>query len=269
MEVTILGSGTLVPDHSRHSASHWVEDGDVRLLLDCGAGTVHGMDRHGVPWPAISHLALSHFHVDHAGDVAALLFALKHGLRPPREQPLTLLGPPGTGRFLERLTEAFFGYIADPSFPLEVRELPREGGWSDPGGRFHLAVAPTPHTERSVAYRYEGSDGVVGYTGDTGPSTAVGRFLSGCAVLLAECSLPDPPEIDTHLTPAGLAELAGVARPGLLVATHLYPPLDPADLPHRIRQAGYEGTVVVGRDGMRVGIRDNRPGPVRDGGTSP
>lgn len=254
MKLTILGSGTLLPDAERHSAAHHLAWDDVGLLLDCGAGTVHGMDRHGVSWTRITHLALSHFHVDHVGDVAALLFALKHGVGDSRTEPLVILGPPGTRGFVERLSEAHFGYVADPGFLVEVVEIPREGTWSDPAGRFALLTHPTPHTERSVAYRVEAEEGVVGYTGDTGPSPAVGRFLEGSAVLVAECSLTDPPEMDAHLSPGTLAELAAEAGPDLLVATHLYPPLEPGEVADLIRDAGYAGDVVVGRDGDVVEV---------------
>lgn len=254
MKVTILGSGTLLPDGRRHSAAHWIEWAGVGLLLDCGAGTVHGMERYGVAWRRITHLALTHFHVDHTGDVAALLFALKHGLAEGRAEPLVVLGPPGTRRFLDRLAEAHFGYIADPGVLVKVVEIPRDGAWSDPAGRFALLAHPTPHTERSVAYRVEASDGVVGYTGDTGPSPSLGRFLRGSALVIAECSLADPPAMDTHLSPSTLAALAGEAAPDLLVVTHLYPPLDPDTVAELVRDAGYDGEVVVGWDGTRVEV---------------
>lgn len=254
MRITILGSGTLLPDRRRHSAAHWVEWNGVGLLLDCGAGTVHGMDRWDVPWRQITHLALSHFHVDHTGDVAALLFALKHGLADGRPEPLVILGPPGIRRFVDRLSDAHFGYLADPGFLVKVVEISREGAWADPAGRFALLAHPTPHTERSVAYRVEAPEGVVGYTGDTGPSPSLGRFLQGSAAMIAECSLTDPPEMDAHLSPATLAELAREAEPDLLVVTHLYPPLDPDAVAGLVRDAGYEGEVVVAWDGTTVDV---------------
>lgn len=258
MKITILGSGTLLPDRRRHSAAHWVEWEGVGLLLDCGAGTVHGMDHYEVPWRRLTHLALTHFHVDHAGDVAAVLFALKHGHAEPRSEPLVVLGPPGIRRFVDRLSDAYFGYIDDPGFPVQVVEVPRDGAWSDPAGRFALLAHPTPHTERSVAYRVEASKGVVGYTGDTGPSPSLGRFLRGSAVVIAECSLTDPPEMDAHLSPSTLAALAAEAAPDLLVVTHLYPPLDPDTTAGLVRDAGYDGEVVVGWDGTVVHVEGGK-----------
>lgn len=270
MRLTILGSGTLVPDDDRRSPAHLVETDRARILLDCGTGTVHGLDRHGVQWPRITHVAVSHFHTDHVGDVAPLLWALKHGVRPRRVEPLTILGPPGLRRFMEALEGAHGPFVLDPGFPVAVVELGRRDAWHDPGAEVRLSCAPTFHTEASVCWRVETSDGVVGYTGDTGEDEDVATFLRGVDVLVSECSLPDPPEIETHLSPRGVARLAEVVRPALLLLTHLYPFLDPAGLPGLVREAGYHGRVRTAWDGTRVVLeRGEAPRVERDPGGAP
>ncbi len=254
MRVTILGSGTLLPDPCRNSAGHCVQTGGATILLDCGAGVVRSLLRYGIRWQDLTHIALSHFHTDHVGDLPPLLFALCHGLEKEREEPLWILGPPGLSTLLDRLAEAYGEYVLEPGFPLRLRELPRDGSWSDPGGRFRLYTHPTIHTDESVAYRLESGHGVMAYTGDTGPSTTLAEFLTGAALLIAECSIPDPPEIATHLSPDGVAEMARIAGPDLLVTTHASPPLDPERVPELILQAGYSGTTVAGRDGMSFSV---------------
>jgi len=254
LRLTVLGSGTLLPDDQRRSPCHFIEAGDARLLLDCGSGALHGFDRHRVPWRTLTHLALTHFHTDHVGDLAPLLFALRHGVRPEREEPFVLLGPPGLHAFLGHLSAAHGDFIARPGFPLQVVELPRSGHWEEPGGAFLLRVHPTPHTESSVAYRVERGGASVGYTGDTGPSDALGAFLSGAELLVAECGVDDPPPVESHLSPRTVAELARRVAPQLLVLTHLYPPLRPHKVAALVRAAGYDGEVVVALDGTSVDV---------------
>lgn len=266
VRVTVLGSGTLIPDDRRRSAAHLVEAGPVRLLLDCGAGTVHGFDRHGVDWRELTHLAFSHFHTDHVGDVAPLLFALKWGIRPPRESALTVLGPPGLRRFMDALGEAFGESVADPGFPVELVEMARHGSWKGPGGALRLRTCATFHTDHSVAWRVEAEGRAVGYTGDTGPMDGLGAFFAGVDVLISECSFPDPPTLDTHLTPRGVAAIAREANPRLLLLTHLYPFLEVEAAAGRVREAGYPGDVRVARDGTRIdiepdGLAVTEPGP--------
>jgi ribonuclease BN (tRNA processing enzyme) len=258
--VTVLGSGTLLPSASRRSAAHLVEIGDALVLLDVGFGTVHGFAEHDVPWQRLSHVVLSHFHTDHIGDLAPLLFVLTHGMEPEgRTAPLTLLGPPGLGEVLAGLARAHGAWVSDPPFPLRVHEMELRDGWSDAEERFELTCHPTTHTPEAVAWRVETPHGVVAYSGDTGPDEVLPGFLRGAHVLICECAVPDGSDVPIHLTPSQVADLAGVACPALLVLTHAYPPLVPAELPHLVRRAGYEGAVLAGYDGLRIDLVDGQP----------
>ena len=109
-----------------------------------------------------------------------------------------------------------------------------------------------------MAVRVETSDGALGFTGDTGPDPDLAHFFRGCQILLAECSHPDGREMETHLTPGGLAGLAAVAAPDLLVPVHCYPPLDPEKIPDLLAEAGYGGRVLPGWDGLSVDLKDGR-----------
>ena len=251
--LTILGSGTLVPDAERRSAAHHLKTGSASLLMDCGSGTLHGLAEHGVEWERLTHVAISHFHNDHVGDLAALLFAFKHGTAVPRTMPLTLLGPPGFRRVLEGLAAALGEHVLHPGFDVDVVELDRHGVFAEAGGAFTLRCFPTPHTDESVAFAVEGPWGSLGYTADTGPSAEVAQFLSGSGVLIAECALTDPPEVEFHLSPRGLAEIAGVVGPDLLVVTHVYAPQAPSEAVKRVRER-YAGRTVAAVDGLRVRI---------------
>ena len=251
----VLGSGTLVPDGRRSSAAHHVRAGAASVLLDCGSGALHGLARHGVDWERLTHVAITHFHYDHFGDLPALLLAFKYGTDTVREAPLTLVGPAGFRDHLHGVADALGLRFLDQSFPLDFVELGPDDRLEAGSGAVSIRCFPTPHTDESVAYALDTARGTVGYTGDTGPSPEVARFLSGCAVLVAECSHPDPPEVDIHLTPRGLAELARVARPNLLVVTHVYPSLSPRQAVARVSDL-YEGRAVAAQDGLVVTLGD-------------
>jgi ribonuclease BN (tRNA processing enzyme) len=161
------------------------------------------------------------------------------------------------------MAAAFGDHVADPGFPVVVREVAPEEGFTL--GPVHVRAAATPHTDRSLAYRLEHGDSVLGYTGDTGPSVEVARFLAGCSVLIAECSLPDDQAIPTHLTPSSLAALAGEARPERLLVTHVYPQLDALGAEARIREAGWTGPCLRARDGLALTVGDSGDLPAMDG----
>jgi ribonuclease BN (tRNA processing enzyme) len=255
IRVTVLGSGTLVPDDDRRSAAHLAEGPGWTVLLDCGFGVVHGLTRFGIDPRTFSHVVLSHYHTDHIGDLAPLLFGYSYAPPAPRTAPLVLLGPPGLHERLHGLARGHGDFLRDPPYPLEVLELPLEATWEDPGLGLRLRCHPTGHTAEAVAWRVEGRDGsVVGYTGDTGANMELASFLEGLDLLISECSHDDPVPWDGHLTPGGVAAMARVARPGGLLLTHLYPGLDPESLPEKVRLAGWSGPVQVARDGMVCSI---------------
>jgi ribonuclease BN (tRNA processing enzyme) len=251
VRVTVVGSGTAVPDAERVCSGYLLETGSIRLLLDCGPGVVHHLARLGLPWQQITHLALTHFHNDHIGDVPMLFFALRHGMPPGRTQPLKVFGPRGTRALLEGMAAIFGDHIADPGFPVEVLEVQED----EPVGldeTVRITPQRTPHTAVSVAYRIDTPAGAIGYTGDTGYSEEVASFLQSCEILISECSLPDGTEVETHLTPSKLAGMAMIARPRQLVVTHMYPSLEPTTVPARLAQAGWKGQSVLAFDGLTL-----------------
>ena len=248
--LTVVGSGTLLPDAERGSASFHLQVGAHSLLLDAGPGTLHGLPRAGLEWRTLDTIALSHFHPDHVSELPALLAAFRYD---EVAAPLTLVGPPGFSDWMERMASLHGSWILSPHRPLTVVEVGEGEGWGSLDGTVALEAVPTPHTEESVAFRVSGEGWSLGYTGDTGPSARLHDFFRGSSVLVAECALDDPPEIDTHLSPRSVAELAREAAPGLLLVSHVYPPLTPAGAVRAV-EARYGGRVTAARDGMRVPV---------------
>ena len=251
MRLVTVGSGTVVPDAERGSACHWIETDGTRIVADCGAGALPGLARAGLPWHSVDHLLITHFHADHIGEIPSLIFALKHGTREPREAPLGVWGPVGTVELFRALAAAYGPWILDPGFEVDIREV--EPGRMAPLGSVKVFATRTPHTEESLAYRFETDEGpALGYTGDTGPSESLERFFQGTHTLLAECSLPDDEAIDIHLTPSQLARLASGAGVERLAVTHVYPQLRELDVPMLIRAGGYTGEITMVSDGQEL-----------------
>src|SRR5262245_12890648 len=229
MRLTVIGTGTVVPSARRSSAAYWLEAGEVRLLMDCGPGTLHRCGALGLPWASATHVAISHYHIDHWGDLPAFLFAGRWGTLPPRSAPLTLVGPAGFRNRLTVLAGALGDWVLDPGYPLVVREIV-------PGGPVELAPGVTldaqrtpTHTAESLAFAVRAGGACLVYTGDTGVDEALGKWAKGCDVLVAECSLPDGQGISIHLTPTQAAALARTAGARRLVLSHFYPQIEGTD----------------------------------------
>lgn len=258
MRVTVIGSGTLLPNDRRRSPAHLVEYGGQRILLDCGPGSVHGLDRYGREWRAISHVAITHFHTDHTGDLPALLWAWTHGADSWHGTRRTVVGPRGIRKVLEAMSAAYGDYVLEPGSPLEVVELEPGGCRTLGSGAIGIRAHRTVHTSESLAFRLDGGGCAVGYTGDTGAHPPLGSFFSGVDLLISECSVPDGSPHCNHLSPSQVADLALAAGARRLVLTHMYPTVDPDEAVAVIRAAGFAGGVDVGTDGL---VRQLTPMP--------
>ena len=248
--VTLLGTGTVALNGARSCAGYLFEAGDVKLLLDCGSGVTRRLSELGLDWPAISHVALTHFHIDHHGDLPTLIFAWKYGQLPARAQPLTVYGPAGTRALLERLAAAYGDWVLSPGFPMTVQEI-APGEVVTLPSEVRLTAQKVPHTAESVAYSIEHGGHRVVYTGDTGPDEALADWARGCDLLVCECSLPSSMAIKEHLTPEQCAQLAARAAPRHVVLTHFYPPVERVDI-RAAMAAHYNGPVTLGTDGWRI-----------------
>lgn len=260
---TVVGCGTVVPEADRSCSAYLLETSGIRLLLDCGPGTVRSLARVGADWSGITDVWISHFHTDHIGDLPGLLFALTYGLLPEvRTAPLTIWGPSGTRAMMDGFAAATGPQMLDPGFPVTVREVEPDADLElAPGLR--LRTLDTPHTEESLALRLDAGGGAangadasggagftLAYTGDSGPAVDLGGFVRGCDLFVCECSLPDHLVGDNHLSPSAVADFARLASPGVLLLTHVYPQFRAvADVAALVASAGYGGRVEMAAEG--------------------
>jgi ribonuclease BN (tRNA processing enzyme) len=254
VRLVTLGTGTVALSAARVCAGHYVEAGATRLLLDCGSGVTHRLAELALPWRELTHVALTHFHLDHIADFSTLVFAWKYGDLPGRSAPLTLVGPAGTGALLEKLVAAFGEWLREPGFALTIHEI-APGESLDLGDGTTLRATKSPHTDESLAFAIERGGRRIVYTGDTAFDATLGEWARGADLLLCECSLPAAMAIPTHLTPEQCGQLAAIAQPKHLVLTHFYPPVERVDV-RALVGAHYAGALTLADDGSTFEIED-------------
>jgi ribonuclease BN (tRNA processing enzyme) len=252
-----LGTGTVALSPTRGCAGYLVETEGVRLLLDCGSGVTRRLAELGVDWQSITHIAITHFHLDHYADLPTLLYGFRYGMLPVRSAPLEIIGPVGTRALFDKLAAVYGPFMTTPVYPQTIHEL-------EPAGVIELANSPNsqltcfkvPHTPESVAYSIEAGDRRIVYTGDTGVSPELGEWAKHCDLLVAECSLPSAMAIPEHLTPEQVGELGRIAQPGMLALTHFYPPVEQVDIEALVRR-GYTGPLTLAHDGWGFEIEEH------------
>ena len=112
---------------------------------------------------------------------------------------------------------------------------------------------------QAFGYKFVTPDRTIVISGDTRPTETIPRACDGCDVLVHEVYSAErlkarPPEWQTyhrafHTSTVEPAKIAQQAHPKLLVLYHqLFWGATDADLVREIREAGYTGRVVSGKD---------------------
>jgi ribonuclease Z len=121
-KVTLLGTGTPIPDPDRFGPSTLVEAGNQKLLFDAGRGVPIRVRQLGFRESKINVLFLTHYHSDHTAGIPDIW--LTGWLGNSRQEPFRLIGPVGARSLMANLESA---YALDIKIRLEDEKLPPEG----------------------------------------------------------------------------------------------------------------------------------------------
>jgi len=116
IDVCLLGTGGMMPLADRWLTSVLIRCNGRMILIDCGEGTQIPLKLCGWGFKAIDVILFTHYHADHVAGLPGLLLAIGNS---GKEEPLTLMGPPGIKEIVEGLT------IISPelSYALRLVEL--------------------------------------------------------------------------------------------------------------------------------------------------
>lgn len=249
MKLTILGSGTCIPNANRGSSGYLIETPKSKILLDCGAGTTWKLEKIGVNYLEIDHIFISHLHPDHTGDLVPFLFGTKYSGNKTREKPLFIWGGKGFIKFFEALKKVYGTWIVPKDLVVdEIR------GGSETFQDFKLVSAKVPHTENSHAYKITAEEKSIVYSGDTDYSESLINLAAKCDLLIIECALAnDDSKRKGHLTPNEVIKTITEAQPKKVVVTHFYPECDEEKVVETIK-ANVDIEVIEAQDLLELDI---------------
>ena len=104
MELTLLGTGTPMPNPERAGPSNHLRIGGQSVLVDTGTGCVRRMVEMGEDTTNLDYIFITHMHSDHTIDLAHVLIT---GWIRYRKTPFTIIGPARTRDFVDRLIHAY------------------------------------------------------------------------------------------------------------------------------------------------------------------
>jgi ribonuclease Z len=102
IEITLLGTGSPIPDPNRAGPATLVRAGGQTFLVDCGRGVLQRAAAIGVAATGLSALLLTHLHSDHIADLGDVVITrwITHSRPIPRRSRSS--GRPGPRRSSKR-----------------------------------------------------------------------------------------------------------------------------------------------------------------------
>ncbi len=222
------------------------------MLFDSGAGTIRRLLETGTKIFDISFNFFSHLHPDHTGELVPFLFATKYPDIEQRQKPLTIVAGKGFAEFYNKLKNVYGEWIELKPGLLNVVEMDNNGKDSVDFGEFTVESIPVEHTDESLAYRINSSNGKsVVYSGDTDFSDNLVTLAKNTDLFICESALPDELKVSGHLTPSLAGEIATQANVGKLALIHFYPECDQVDIEKQCRKT-WSGPLVLTENLMKI-----------------
>jgi ribonuclease BN (tRNA processing enzyme) len=259
MQLTVLGKSPSWQDAGGACSGYLVEEGDTKVLIDCGNG-VFAKLRERVDYVDIDAVLLSHLHADHFLDLVPFSYALTYA---PRQQPVPVDGWPGTDQPARPELHAPYGAretfrrvvgawgnedLIEKAF--ELREYDEHDKLTI--GPVTVSFQGVPHFTDTYAMRLSSSNGAgqIVYGADCRPTDALTAFASGSDLMLIEATLPRPERTGErgHLTPREAGEHGRAAGVRRLVLTHISDELD-SEWAREEAASAFQGPVEMAREG--------------------
>lgn len=269
IEITLLGTGSPIPDANRAGAATLVRAAGRTYLFDAGRAVVMRMVAAAAAPAMLDAVLLTHLHSDHITDLNDVITTRWVGSLVPN--PLPIHGPEGTARVVDAILDMLgpdIGYriahhedMVEPPQPVVVEST---GGviLEDEAADLRIVAAATDHrpVEPTLGYRIEHGGSAVVIGGDGVPCAGLDELCAGAdayvQTVLREDLVSQIPvqrfldTIDYHSTVRQAAATAQRAGVGTLVLTHQVPAPAPGSEAEWIAIAAeaFDGEIVFGTD---------------------
>ena len=219
MKVKVLGTVSPFVNFDRNGPGFLVEDGEHKILLDCGCGVTRLLV---LPYHLENlHIFISHFHRDHYNGIfniqyASHIFHNQGKLEHPVEIHLPMLPAIKYDDVVEEeYSFANYHKIIEEFTGVEV-------------GGMTVSFLHTEHTNESYAIKICKGEATIVYTSDISfeAKDKVARFAKDADLLICESSLLEDYGMEktkSHLTARQAAIIAKEANVRQLMLTHFWP----------------------------------------------
>jgi ribonuclease BN (tRNA processing enzyme) len=186
MELQVIGSSPAWPNPGGAHSGYLLEANGRRLLLDCGPGVLSRL-RQAEGWPRVDAIAITHFHLDHWGDLVPWVWGSMYRAQDGDLTRPTVWVYEGGHAYLEKLGMRLgFPDMFDRVF--DVREYAGDRPWTTAG--FEITAVRLPHyTLETYGFRVVADGATLAYSGDSAPSERLVELATGADLFVCEATL--------------------------------------------------------------------------------
>jgi ribonuclease Z len=269
-----LGTGGAYENPARRGPATAIALAGRVWLVDAGRGVAESLRAVKLPVSQPDTLLLTNLLPENTVGIDDLLLT---GWLEGREQPLRVIGPPGTRALVEGIAAAQAQAIAAlvtalglPAAGAAAEALEIADGWSETAGALSVRAAALPGGPLDArAYRFESAARSIVVSGTGWAPDALIAFARGASVLVHEAAFIPTPEVarelgieaqaeffareaELHTSLADVGALAGRAGVGSLVLVRLRPP-PVYDLQiTSVVDDAFGGSIVIPQDGDEI-----------------
>jgi ribonuclease BN (tRNA processing enzyme) len=229
VKVTVVGCSPAWPNPGGAQSGYLVQGNTGQVLLDCGPGVLSRLRQRNGDWPDVDAVVLTHWHLDHWGDLVPWVWGAMAGPGRDRGRVTLWLPPDGKDQLRDFGSRLGWEEMWDSAFaPQEYEEgVPFEAA----DGLEVLALRLPHYTLTTYGLRVTDGRKSVAYSGDSGPSGRLAELardvdLFICEATLARGELDGRPRGHLAADEAVAAFEASGARRLLLTHRPLELPLD-------------------------------------------
>ena len=274
MKVTLLGTGSPIPDPNRAGPCTLVQAGQQNIMIDCGRAAIMRLLGAGVPPGMVSTILITHLHSDHITDLNDLVTT--RWIMMPVNIPLKVVGPVGTRQVVDAMLTMLTldeGYRhahhehLRANGPLTVDVVEVGAGETFTIGEVSVSTHATDHrpVDPSIGFRIEHDGKVAALAGDTIPCAGLDDLCLNADIYVQTVIRDDMVKqlatilpnsqrfldiLDYHSTVAQAGQTAARNNVKTLMLTHCVPAVQPGQEDDWIGLAKehFAGTIVLGPD---------------------
>ncbi|QEK11229.1 MBL fold metallo-hydrolase [Crassaminicella thermophila] len=215
MKITILGNCGPYPRAYGACSGYLFECGDIKILIDCGNGTMSRLQQKVTNLGELDMIILSHFHSDHISDVMVLRYAIGYKrMNNEIENPIPLYAPSTPKEDFHKLQfkNAFALKSIEENLKVNYKNLT-------------ISFKKMNHSIDCYGVMIKNNNEKFVYSADTKYCNQILELSQDADLLLCESTVLEKDKTPTtsHLSAKDAGQIAKKSNVGKLLLTHFWP----------------------------------------------